>query len=136
MLQTPAGGNVDTRQPNSSSFPRVLDELPRRFERVVVVEQADPEGGERADALPGSTVGAAHFFRLIAAMLLIAIGQPTPDFDALALRFPGYICVSCRHLISVQRLRIPIRIEVMGPSGSKELELCACTRVCVYWLGQ
>src|SRR5690606_5771581 len=43
----------------------VLDQIPGGVERRLVVEQADPEGGQRADALPWRAIGAAHFEELL-----------------------------------------------------------------------
>ena len=39
----------------------VLDQVPRRIQRGVVVQQAHPERGQRAHAIPRAAVGAAHF---------------------------------------------------------------------------
>ena len=39
----------------------VLDQIPRRIERALVVEQPDPQRGQRADAVPRPAVRAAHF---------------------------------------------------------------------------
>ena len=54
-----------------------------------MVEQADPEGGERPQMHLRVHRDRALLRLISPQMLLIAIGQPTPDFDALALRFPG-----------------------------------------------
>src|SRR6185312_3152506 len=47
----------------------VLDQVPRRVQRLVVVEQADPERGQRAQPVPRAAVGAAHFQVLLEAHL-------------------------------------------------------------------
>ena len=39
----------------------MLDEVPGGVERALVVEQADPQGGKRADPAPAPAIGAAHF---------------------------------------------------------------------------
>ena len=38
----------------------VLDQIPRRIERGLIVEQADPEGRQGADPAPRPAIGAAH----------------------------------------------------------------------------
>src|SRR3954469_14554259 len=39
----------------------VLYQVPGRVERLLVVEEADPQSGKSADAAPAAAVGAAHF---------------------------------------------------------------------------
>ena len=39
----------------------VLHLIPCRVQRALVVEQADPEGGKGADAVPRAAIGTAHF---------------------------------------------------------------------------
>ena len=39
----------------------VLDQIPRGVQRLVVVQQADPERGQRAQPVPRAAIGAAHF---------------------------------------------------------------------------
>jgi hypothetical protein len=39
----------------------VLDQIPGGVERLVIVEQADPQSGQSADAAPAAAVRSAHF---------------------------------------------------------------------------
>ena len=39
----------------------ILDQVPCCIERALIVQQPDPERGQRTDLAPRSTIGAAHF---------------------------------------------------------------------------
>src|SRR5690606_7427565 len=45
------------------------DEVPRRIERGLVIEQSHPQGGQRADPVPRPAVGAAHLEEALEANL-------------------------------------------------------------------